>query len=124
MILTGCLIVALGPILCLLILSSGYGSAPMFFGSMVLIGLGNGMMLPNANSGMLSVRPELAGSASGLGGALMIGGGAAISGVVGSLLTEEVGPYPLLWLMLLCAFLAIVAILLVIRRERKVGALV
>jgi DHA1 family bicyclomycin/chloramphenicol resistance-like MFS transporter len=32
-----------------------------------LRGLGNGMVLPNATSGMLSVRPHLAGTASGLG---------------------------------------------------------
>jgi DHA1 family bicyclomycin/chloramphenicol resistance-like MFS transporter len=50
-----------------------------FFGFMTFVGLGNGMVLPNATSGMLSVRPHLAGTASGLGGAIMIGGGAALS---------------------------------------------
>jgi DHA1 family bicyclomycin/chloramphenicol resistance-like MFS transporter len=44
-----------------------------------LRGLGNGMVLPNATSGMLSVRPHLAGTASGLGSAIMILGGAALS---------------------------------------------
>jgi DHA1 family bicyclomycin/chloramphenicol resistance-like MFS transporter len=41
------------------------------------------MVLPNATSGMLSVRPHLAGTASGLGGALMLGGGAALSALAG-----------------------------------------
>ena len=36
-------------------------------------------MLPSANAGVVSVRPHLAGSASGLGGAMMIGGGALLS---------------------------------------------
>jgi DHA1 family bicyclomycin/chloramphenicol resistance-like MFS transporter len=50
---------------------------------MTFVGLGNGMVLPNATSGMLSVRPHLAGTASGLGGALMMGGGAALSALAG-----------------------------------------
>ena len=123
MILIGGVIVAVGPLLCLAFLYAGASSATLFFGSMVLIGLGNGMLLPNANAGMLSVRPGLAGSASGLGGALMIGGGAAISGFVGSLLTREVGPYSLLWIMVFCAVMALSSTLVVIRRERKLGRL-
>jgi hypothetical protein len=58
-----------------------------FFGLMISVGLGNGILLPNANAGMLSVRPQLAGSASGLGGAIMIGGGAALSALAGVVLT-------------------------------------
>lgn len=38
-----------------------------FFGLMSLVGIGNGMSLPSANAGMMSVRPDLIGSASGLG---------------------------------------------------------
>jgi hypothetical protein len=34
----------------------------------MFMGVGNGVSLPNANAGILSVRPELAGTASGLGG--------------------------------------------------------
>ena len=45
------------------------------------VGLGNGMVLSNAIAGSMSVRPRLAGTASGLGGALMIGGGAALSAI-------------------------------------------
>ncbi|MBV7409089.1 multidrug effflux MFS transporter [Maritimibacter sp. DP1N21-5] len=124
MMLSGSLVITVGLVLCLAVLFTGSGTAPVFFGFMLFVGLGNGMVLPNANSGMLSVRPKLAGSASGLGGAMMIGGGAAISGFVGSLLTEEAGPYPLLWLMFLSSLLSIFAVLLVIWRERRVGALV
>ena len=72
----------------------------VFFAAMVFVGLGNGMTIPNATSAMLSVRPHLAGSASGLGGALMIGGGAILSAYAGSLLNEGSGALPLLWLML------------------------
>ena len=40
------------------------------FGPAAFVGIGNGMTLPSANAGIVSVRPHLAGSASGLGGAL------------------------------------------------------
>ena len=45
-----------------------------FFGLVTTVGLGNGMIIPNAIAGTLSVRPHLAGTASGLGGAIMVGG--------------------------------------------------
>ena len=64
--------------------------------SMVPLGFGNGLVLPNATAGTLSVRPRLAGSASGLGGALMIGGGAALSAYAGTLLSADSGAEPLI----------------------------
>jgi DHA1 family bicyclomycin/chloramphenicol resistance-like MFS transporter len=72
-------------------------------------------------AGMLSVRPHLAGTASGLGGAIMIGGGAALSALAGSLLTPGSGPMPLLILMLLTSFASVIAVLLVIARARKIA---
>jgi DHA1 family bicyclomycin/chloramphenicol resistance-like MFS transporter len=89
---------------------------------MVPLGFGNGMVLPNATSGTLSVRPQLAGSASGLGGALMIGGGAALSALSGTLLSAETGAWPLLALMLASSVLSLVAILMVMRRAARIGA--
>ena len=43
-----------------------------FFFFMTVVGIGNGLVPPNATAGMLSVRPKLAGTASGLGGAIML----------------------------------------------------
>jgi len=97
------------------------GTAVTFFGLMTLMGLGNGMVIPNATAGALSVRPELAGTASGLAGALMIGLGAALSALAGLLLTPENGAFTLLWIMLSTGLAAIVTILLVMRRERRLG---
>jgi DHA1 family bicyclomycin/chloramphenicol resistance-like MFS transporter len=88
---------------------------------MVFIGLGNGLCIPNATAGMLSVRPHIAGTASGLGGAIMIGGGAALAVLAGLLLTPESGATPLLWLMLLTAIAGVISILMVMRRERILG---
>jgi DHA1 family bicyclomycin/chloramphenicol resistance-like MFS transporter len=70
---------------------------------------------------MLSVRPDLAGSASGLGGAILIGGGAALSAFSGSQLSVDTGVYPLLWIMVASSVLAILAILYVMRRERQLS---
>lgn len=85
----------------------GYASAVSFFGSMFFVGLGNGLTLPNANAGMVSVRPKLAGSASGLGGAVMIGGGSAMAAYVTSIITVESGPLPLVIFMLITSVLAL-----------------
>ena len=43
----------------------GLSGPTVFFGLTIFMGLGNGICLPNANAGMMSVRPELAGTASG-----------------------------------------------------------
>ncbi|MBC6436764.1 MAG: multidrug effflux MFS transporter [Rhodobacteraceae bacterium] len=120
MVIWGALISALGLLVSLGLFFLGWKTAPVFFGSVTFVGLGNGMVLPNATSGMLSVRPHLAGTASGLGGAIMIGGGAALSALAGVLLTGEHGAFPLIWIMLATSILAVAAILYTIRRERQV----
>jgi len=118
MVMWGCLANATGGTLSLLIFLAGYGTAETFFGMMTLIGLGNGLCIPNATAGMLSVRPHLAGTASGLGGAIMIGGGSGLAVLAGLLLTPETGAYPLILIMQLTAIAGVFSILLVIRRER------
>ncbi|MEH6646801.1 multidrug effflux MFS transporter [Sulfitobacter sp.] len=121
MVLWGCCANAFGGTISLLIFAAGYGTAFSFFGLMTFVGLGNGLTIPNATAGMLSVRPHLAGTASGLGGAIMIGGGAGLSAWVGVLLTPESGAFPLLWMMLVTALLGLVSILVVMRRERSLA---
>jgi DHA1 family bicyclomycin/chloramphenicol resistance-like MFS transporter len=93
-----------------------------FFGFMTFVGLGNGLVIPNSTAGMLSVRPHLAGSASGMGGAIMIGGGAALSALSGAVLSEGSGAAPLLWLMMCTTLGAVATAAYIIRRERQVGA--
>lgn len=122
MIFTGTLLAAAGTALPVLLFLGGGGGPVAFFGFMTLVGLGNGLVLPNATAGMLSVRPRLSGSASGLGGAIMIGGGAALSSLAGALLTEGSGAMPLLWIMFVTSVASIVAIVYVIWRERRLAA--
>lgn len=93
----------------------------VFFGFTIFVGLGNGITLPNANAGMLSIKPELAGTASGLGGAIQIGSGAALAALAGALLGPGSDELPLILLMLASATMALVSIQWVRRRERRLG---
>ena len=122
MILWGCLVTAGGLCLAAVVFAAGFGSALMFFGFTTFVGLGNGLVLPNAISGTLSVRPHLAGTASGLGGAMMLGGGATLSALAGALLTPQTGAQVLLVVMSASSLAALVAILLTIRREAQLQA--
>ncbi|MEM1064131.1 MAG: multidrug effflux MFS transporter [Pseudomonadota bacterium] len=120
MILWGALLSAGGLLASLILNYAGLKTPWSFFGFMVFVGLGNGLVLPNANAGLLSVRPHLAGSASGLGGSMMIGGGAALSAMAGLFLTPGSGAAPLIWIMLLSGLAGVAAILWVLRRERQI----
>ena len=122
MILIGCIVTTVGMALLALLTLLGLSGPTTFFGLTIFMGLGNGICLPNANAGLLSVRPELAGTASGLGGAILIGGGAALAAFAGILLGPGSTEMPLILLMLASSAASVVAILFVIRRARQIGA--
>ena len=121
MVLYGALLTTAGLGLLLVLGLAGIMGPGIFFGLVITVGLGNGILLPNANAGMLSVRPSLAGSAAGLGGAFTIGGGAALSALAGALLHHGTGPMPLILLMLASSALSIVSILWVMHRARQIA---
>jgi DHA1 family bicyclomycin/chloramphenicol resistance-like MFS transporter len=123
MVLTGALITCCGLLLQTAVYSAGFQTALVFSLFFAFVGLGNGMVLPNATSGLLSVRPNLAGTASGLGGAILIGGGAAVSALTGTVLVGGNGPYPMLFVMLATSACSVAAISYVIARERQVSGL-
>ena len=122
MILAGAVVTTLGLAVLAVLDLAGLATAEVFFGFTVFVGLGNGIMLPSANAGMLSVRPQLAGSAAGLGGAIIIGFGAALSGLAGWVLTAGSGPMPLIMLMFLSSAASLPCIWWVIVRARQIGA--
>jgi DHA1 family bicyclomycin/chloramphenicol resistance-like MFS transporter len=122
MVLIGALLTVAGMSTLMLLDLAGFSHPLVFFGFMICIGLGNGILLPNANAGMLSVRPALAGSAAGLGGAFMIGGGAALSVIAGFVLGPDTGARPLIILMLLTTLASVVCALWVMRRASVVEA--
>ena len=82
----------------------GQGSMLSFFGFMTLVGLGNGMSIPNATAAMMSINPKLAGTAAGLGSAIMIGGGAGLSAIANFILIPGSSEIPLIMLMWVSVF--------------------
>ena len=121
MILSGLNIIFIGMTLSVILSYLGYASVESFFGFMIFVGLGNGLCLPNASAGMLSVRPHLAGVASGLGGSISIAGGAALSTVAGAILVPGSTEIPLLLLMLASSLAGVILILSVRRRNKKLA---
>ncbi len=75
------------------------------------IGFANGLTFANAIAGAVSVRPDLAGTASGLTGSLQVGFGAIATVVVGALLGAVHSVFPLMICMLILASAAVAAAL-------------
>ncbi len=73
-----------------------------------LIALGNGVTIPGAAASALSVRPDLAGAASGLAGALQLGTAAAMAYLAGHVVTTS--PRGLVVIMLGCAIVGALAL--------------
>jgi len=100
----------------------GYAHGLTLFLATVFAGLGNGISMPSANSGAISIRPNLAGSAAGLVGASTVAGGALLTTFTGYLLEDGDAAIRLLGVMLFCAVMALVAafyVRLVDRREAR-----
>ncbi len=121
MMLAGGVVTTAGVLLGMAVFASGHATPFSFFAAMLVVGLGNGLVLPSANAGMVSVRPELAGSASGIGGALQIGSGAVLAALAGAVLSPATGVWPLLGIMLASSALGVVSTLDVMRLVRRHG---
>ena len=116
MVLIGTILTCLGLVLSISLFLFTDAQPISFFGCVCFMGLGNGMVLPNATAGMMSVRPHLAGSASGIGGTINTGGGALIAIGTGAILVPGTGALPLLLIMLATTSLSILTITYVIKR--------
>ena len=119
MMIAGRVVACVGLIAGLVLFLTGFVNVFTMFGATVFVGLGNGLTMPSANAGALSVRPGLAGSASGLKGALAVGGGAVLTSIAAAILTEGGGAYQLLGMMLVCSIFALLAALDVLRINRR-----
>lgn len=109
MILFGRIIAVLGISTGLILVLMGYVSTLTIFGSMVFIGLGNGFSLPSSHVGIMNVRSDLAGSASGLSGAMAVGFGAVVATLMGLILTAENGAYNFLLILLITKLISLFA---------------
>ena len=121
MMIAGRLVACVGLLLGLVFLLAGIVHEVTLFGACIFVGIGNGITMPSSNSGAMSVRPKLAGSASGLSGALAVAGGALMSGITGAVLTEPNAAYGLLGMMLLSSALGLAAALYVLSLDRREG---
>jgi len=92
-----------------------------FFLPMVLVGIANGLALPSAISGAISVKPEIAGAAAGLSGALQIGTGAALSAIAGAALTGGRSAMPIFAIMIGAALVALLVAVSIYGRNRPRG---
>lgn len=119
MMIAGRLIACAGLVAGLGLLATSGVSVAAIFGACIVVGLGNGLTFPSANAGALSVRQELAGSAAGLSGALMVAGGGALSALAGAVLTEANAAAAMLAMMLLASLLSLAAALFVRWIDRR-----
>ncbi|TCL10215.1 Bcr/CflA subfamily drug resistance transporter [Shimia isoporae] len=113
MVISGRVVAACGPTLGLLLMAAGVLHPITYFGAITLVGMGNGLTIPSANSGIMSVRPQLSGSAAGLSGAMAVAGGAALTSLTGAVLTPETGALTLMLLVLASVLLSLLAALYV-----------
>ncbi|HMA13573.1 MAG TPA: MFS transporter, partial [Kiloniellaceae bacterium] len=92
MIFTGS-VLALAGVSLLSALALGTTMIPLYlFGPVMLVGIANGLCLPSATASAISLRPELAGTASGLLGFLQMMVGALATLLVGRLQDDTVFP--------------------------------
>ena len=121
MMICGGLVACTGVLLSLYLMTNFTPKAEYLFYPMMLVGMGNGMTLPNSNAGAISVRPDLAGSASGLGGFLQIGGGAALAALSGVLISVENQALPLYIIMAASSIVGASIAALMFFKMRKQG---
>ncbi|WP_368516320.1 MFS transporter [Rhizobium sp.] len=88
---------------------SGMVEVLALFGPCIFIGIGNGLTMPAANSGAMSVRSDIVGTAAGLAAAMRIAGGALIGSIGGVFIARLPTIHVLFTLMLASAVLALVA---------------
>jgi DHA1 family bicyclomycin/chloramphenicol resistance-like MFS transporter len=120
-VLVGRVCASVGPLIAIFLLAAGFWHPVTFFAGAVSVGFGNGLTVPGGNVGVMSVDPQLAGSASGLSGALTVVGGAVFTFVSGVFSTGPGGAYILLGLMSLLSATGLLSMLWLIRAERREG---
>lgn len=119
MMLAGRLIACVGLATGLTAMLAGYMTPIIFFGSTIFVGLGNGLTMPSSNASAMSVRPNLAGSAAGLNGALVVTGGAVLTTLTGLILPQEGAGMVLHILMLVASGAGLLSVLWVMRLQSQ-----
>ena len=121
MILAGSALAFIAAILPGIFFALGFANATALFLPMMLIGFSNGLSLPSAISGAISVHPEIAGAASGLSGAAQIGMGAVLSAIVGAAFGAGASSTTMFVLMGVAALLALAVAVAIFATNRPGG---
>ena len=90
--------------------------AVAIFWPQTLVSYGNGLLLPTAIAGAVSIRPQVAGSASGITGFIQMATGAVAVQIVSHAIAGAASPMPMLALMLAFA-LATAAAFFILARD-------
>ena len=95
------------------------GGPETVFPAQVLLSCGNGIFLPNAIAGAISVRPQAAGTASGLTGFAQMGVGALAAQAMSTVIAHSSTAQPLGWTMLALAVIAMVLFVTLVQPTPK-----
>ena len=83
----------------------------------IIVGFGNGLLLPTSIAGAVSIRPQVAGTASGMTGFIQMAIGACAAQLSGHAIAGASDAMPMLLLMLLFGFATAAAFLALVRRR-------
>jgi MFS transporter, DHA1 family, multidrug resistance protein len=117
MVLAGSVLGVTGAGVAFALLLAGFWMPLALFGPVMAVGLGNGLAVPNAQAGAVSVQPLLAGTASGIAGFSQMFVAALVSQAVGML--QNGTPYPMAAFMAGCAVLSLLGFVLPRRLAQK-----
>ena len=118
MALRGILLVIFGMFTCLVITVFYRDTPYFFFGLCSFVGLGNGLIIPNASVGILSVNENLSGTAGGIGNAIMIGTGAILASLTSYYLENQSSSSYLAFIMLLSGALSYTSLYIFVLRNK------
>lgn len=118
-ILAGRLLVCSGLLVGLALCVLGATHPLAFFGPCVCVGLGNGLTMPVANSRILSVRPDLAGTTAGLANSLTVAGAGIVAFLSGLVVSASNAQFAVLSVMLVSSVLSLAVAMIVASLEKS-----
>lgn len=89
--------------------------------STTIMAIANGILLPNGIAGAISIRPQVAGTASGFQGFAQMGCGALFAQLAAHLVANASTPAPMIYAMVGSSLVALAVYPLVLRRGKKTG---
>ena len=119
MILIGCLINIGGILVVVGLFSAGFIHPASLFVPCFICSIANGLTLPSTIAGAVSIKPEIAGTASGAIGFAQIGFGAIAATLTAEWIDIHLSIWPMIAVMILSAVLALICALWVQRLERE-----